>query len=73
MSQLEQTLQERERFRIQVEQLIHPMRDKLEQARLQEQEKYSIREGLTAFLSLLPAACASLPTSPRRSQWGPMP
>ncbi len=38
MAQFEQTLQERERFRIQIEQLIHPMRDKLEQARLQEQE-----------------------------------
>jgi len=38
MAQLEISLQERERFRIQIEQVIHPMRDKLEQARLQEQE-----------------------------------
>jgi chromosome segregation protein len=38
MAQFEQTLQDRERFRIQIEQLIHPMRDKLEQARLLEQE-----------------------------------
>jgi chromosome segregation protein len=49
----EQSLQEHERMRLQTEQLLHPMRDKLEQARLQEQQARllfeSCQQGLAAM------------------------
>lgn len=73
MAQFEQTLQDRERFRIQIEQLIHPMRDKLEQARLLEQEMRLNFERCQNRLSELDIEesllLQEMPSNARAQQW----
>lgn len=65
--QAESALQDRERNRMQNEQMLHPMRDKLEQSRLQEQEARLHFEQCSAELSAIqidePALIEGLPAS----------
>lgn len=53
LAQAESALQDQERNRMQSEQMLHPMRDKLEQSRLQEQEARLHFEQCSAELSAL--------------------
>ena len=73
LAQFEQNLQQSERFRIQIEQLIHPMRDKLEQARLQEQALRLNFEQCQKRLSELDVAEESIlqdmPSNAKAQQW----